>query len=149
MTDHEFWKLIALIDVIALDSGDEDEAIDPLRAELSTKSEAELFAFEEALSRKLYAIDGEQFADEAGDSAGSDDGFLYARCYVVGKGRAFYEAVKSDPARMPKSIEQWCEALLYPHRKAWADQTGGDPSDWPFVATVSYESCSNRALWAD
>ena len=149
MTDHEFWKLIALIDVIALDSGDEEKAIGPLQAELGTKSEAYLFAFEEALSWKLYAIDGEQFADRAGDSGRSDDGFLYARCYVVAKGRAFYEAVKSDPARMPKSIEQWCEALLYPHRKAWADQAGGDPSGWPFMATVSYESGSNRALWAD
>jgi len=101
MTDHEFWQLIALIDVTALDDGDEDEAIAPLEVRLSMKSEAELFAFEEALSQKLYAIDGEQFADQAGESAGSDDGFLYARCYVVAKGRAFYEAVKSDPSRMP------------------------------------------------
>jgi len=149
MTDHEFWQLIALIDVTALDDGDEDEAIAPLEVRLSMRSEAELFAFEEALSQKLYAIDGEQFADQAGESAGSDDGFLYARCYVVAKGRAFYEAVKSDPSRMPKSIEQWCEALLYPHRKAWAEQAEGDPSGWPFVATVSYESGSNRALWSD
>ena len=146
MTDHEFWQLIALIDVTALDDGDEDEAIAPLGARLGMKSEAELFAFEEALSEKLYAIDGERFADQAGESAGSDVGCLSARCYVVAKGRGFYDAVKSDPSRMPKSIEQWCETLLYPHRKAWAQQTGGDPSDWPFVATVSYESGSNRAL---
>ena len=147
MTDLEFWQLIALIDVSALDDSREDEAVEPLQAALSMKSESELFAFEEALSQKLYCIDGEEFADNAGESGGSGDGFLYARCYVVAKGREFYEAVKSDPKRMPKSIEQWCEPLLYPHRTAWTDQTGNDESAWPFEATVSYESGSNADLW--
>jgi len=149
MTDPEFWHLIALIDVPALDDSREDEAIEPLEAALSLKAESELFAFEEVLSKKLHSIDGEEFADNAGDSGGSDDGFLYARCYVVAKGREFYEAVKADPRRMPKSIEQWCEALLYPHRAAWADQTGNDQGAWPYEATVSYESGSNEDLWPD
>ena len=147
MTDPEFWQLIAAIDVAALDDGLEDEAVEPLREALDGKTESELFEFEELLSRKLYAIDGEAFADQAGDSRGSDDGFLYARCYVVAKGQAFYESVLSDPTRMPKTIEQWCESLLYPHREAWADLTGNDESDWPFRASVSYESGSNRGLW--
>jgi hypothetical protein len=131
MTDLEFWKLIAQINVSVLEEGREDEAIEPLQAALNMKSESELFRFEEALSQKLYAIDGERFAQNAGDSGGSDDGFLYARCFVVAKGREFYEAVKSDPTRMPKSIEQWCEPLLYPHRAAWADQTGNDHPSGP------------------
>lgn len=121
MTDTEFWQLISTIDLAALDDG--DEALAPLRSALGGKAPAELFEFEECLSQKLFAIDGEDFADEAGDSGGSDDGFLYARCYVVAKGRAFYDAVLGDPALMPKSIEQWCEALLYQHREAWADLT--------------------------
>lgn len=149
MTDPKFWQLITLIDVSALDHNREDEAIEPLEAALGLKAESELFAFEEVLSQKLYSIDGEEFADNAGDSGGSDDGFLYARCYVVAKGREFYEAVKSDPRRMPKSIEQWCEALLYSHRAAWAEQTGNDQSAWPYEATVSYESGSNADLWSD
>ena len=148
MTEREFWNLIALIDVSALEEGREDEAVEPLQAALSMKSEAELFGFEEALSQKLYALDGEKFADNAGNSGRSDDGFLYARCFVVAKGREFYEAVKSDPACMPKSIEQWCEPLLYPHRAAWANQTENDQSEWPFEATVSYESGSNADLWS-
>lgn len=147
MKDLDFWKLVALIDVEALDEGREGDAVEPLQAALHMMSESELFGFEEALSQMLYAIDGEAFADNAGDSGGSDDGFLYARCFVVAKGREFYEAVKADPARMPKSIEQWCEPLLYLHRAAWAEQTGNDQSDWPFGATVSYESGSNADLW--
>jgi hypothetical protein len=114
---------------------------------LVKKPEEELFAFEEQLALHLYAIDGEVYAENAGDSGGSDDGFLYARCYVVAKGREFFEAVKADPALMPKSIEQWCETLLYPHREAWAQITQRDSSEWPFVSSVSYESGSNSDLW--
>lgn len=147
MTDSEFWKLIALIDVAALDEGREEEAVEPLQTALNMKSESELFGFEEVLSQKLHALDGASFAANAGESCGSDDGFLYARCFVVAKGHEFYEAVKSDSRHMPKSIEQWCESLLYPHRTAWAGQTGKDQSEWPFEATVSYESGSNAELW--
>ena len=35
--------------------------------------------FEEALAQKLYAIDGEAYAQNAGESGCSDDAFLYAR----------------------------------------------------------------------
>jgi hypothetical protein len=147
MHETNFWKLIGLIDVDALDNGNEDRAIHPLHEALVKKSEEDLFAFEEQLALHLYAIDGEVYADNAGDSGGSDDGFLYARCYVVAKGREFFEGVKSDPTLMPKSIEQWCERLLYAHREAWAQVTQRDSSKWPFFSAVSYESGSNSDLW--
>ena len=149
MNESEFWMLISLVDVASLDAGDEDAAIDPLLQALIGKSESELFAFEEQLSRQLYAIDGQVYANNAGESGGSDDGFLYARCYVVAKGQEFYEAVKSDPTKMPKSINQWCESLLYPHRDAWAKLMKNSPSEWPFTASVSYESGSNPMLWSE
>ncbi len=147
MNTSEFWQLIAKIDFVALDGGDENAAVRPLQEALSTKSEAELAAFEEELSQKLYAIDGEAYANSAGDAGNSDDGFLYARCYVVAKGKKFYESVLAQPTMMPKSIDQWCEALLYPHRIAWAAATGRDESEWPFETSVSYGSGSNERLW--
>jgi Protein of unknown function (DUF4240) len=147
VTEFQFWKLIASIDVNALDNGCEDDAIEPLQAALELKSDQELFAFEEILSQKLYDIDGEAYADNAEEGGSSDDAFLYARCYVVAKGAEFYEMVKADPTRMPKTIEQWCEPLLYPHRTVWAARNGTDESAWPFEATVSYETASNEALW--
>lgn len=149
MDETEFWRLIGLIDVEALDEGDEDRAIHPLYKALIKKSEEELFAFEEQLALHLHAIDGEIYAEHAGDSGGSDDAFLYARCYVVAKGRTFFEAVKADPTLMPKSIEQWCETLLYPHHEAWAHITRRDALAWPFFASVSYESGSNPDLWSN
>ena len=147
MNENDFWKLMELVDVSALDSGDERAAIEPLQNALLKKTSEELFSFEEHLALRLYAIDGEVFADNAGDSGSSDDGFLYARCYVVAKGSVYYEAVKADPTKMPKSDEQWCEELLYAHRRAWAQVNSTSASEWPFSASVSYETGSNSGLW--
>ena len=81
-------------------------------------------------ARYLYDIDGESYADNAGESGQSGDGFLYARCYVVGCGKALYEEVKADPGKMPKSLDEWCEALLYTSQRAWAVVTGRDEEEW-------------------
>ena len=147
MTRTDFWKLIAHVDREALDAGDEDTALEPLQQRLRSLSEPDLESFEEHLSQCLYALDGQVFADESGESRGSDDAFLYARCFVVARGKAHYEATLKDPKLMPKSLDHWCEALLYPHRRAWADLTGKDESEWAYGASVSYESGSNERLW--
>jgi Protein of unknown function (DUF4240) len=85
MTDFEFWNLIARVDHQA-DHGDEADAVLPVQAALSGKTEAELVEFQEALAQKLYAIDGEAYAQNAGESGSSADAFLYARLYVVARG---------------------------------------------------------------
>jgi len=149
MTREIFWELIESVDRKTLETGDEESAIEPLQNRLSTLTAHELAAFEEHLSQCLYALDGRIFADESGESGSSDDAFLYARCYVVALGRKHYEATLKNPKLMPKTVDHWCEALLYPHRKAWADITGMDESEWPFDTSVSYESGSNSELWPD
>ena len=147
MTDQEFWNLIDIIDRDALDQEDEDAAVEPLILALTERTEAELTAFEELLAQKLYALDGEIYARNAGVSGDSSDGFLYMRCYVVARGKEYYESILQSPQKMPKSIEQWCEGLLYVHRQAWSELTGKDESDWDFESGVSYETGSNIALW--
>jgi len=148
MIDSEFWNLIARVDLEALDSGDEEGAVRPVQAALSGKTESELAEFEEALAQKLYAIDGESYAQNAGESGSSDDAFLYTRLYVVARGHEFYDEVRTHPERMPKSIDQWCESLLYVHKYAWEALTGRSASLWPFMPSVSYESGSNPTLWS-
>lgn len=148
MTRDDFWKLIESIDQAALAEGDENAAIVPLQIRLERLQVGDLESFEEHLSHCLYALDGQVYAHESGESSDSDDGFLYARCYVVAKGRVFYETTLANPAQMPKTLDQWCEALLYPHHRAWSKLTGSDEAEWTFDATVSYESGSNKALWS-
>ena len=147
MSDAEFWTLIATIDQEALEAGDEDGALQPLIQALVAKNERELQDFGEILSQRLYALDGEEFAKHAGQSGKSGDGFLYARCYVVAKGKENYESVLADPRIMPKSIDQWCESLLYVNQKAWAESTGNSAEDWGFLSSVSYETGSNAKRW--
>jgi hypothetical protein len=148
VTETDFWKLISRIDTKALDRGDEEAAVSPLLKALSDGyGEKEMMAFEEILSQKLFAIDGEIYAKNAGESGESDDAFLYARLYIVAKGQKFYESVLANPKKIPKSLDQWCESLLYQHRIAWATLTGKDEADWPFEPSVSFESGSNPELW--
>lgn len=147
MTRQDFWSYIERIDREALLKGDEDSAIAPLQQHLTSLEPPELESFEEHLSQCLHALDGQIFAGQSGESGESDDAFLYARCFVVARGKKHYEATLLDPSLMPKTLDGWCEALLYPHRRAWATITGADVSEWTFDASVSYESGSKEELW--
>ena len=147
MDQPQFWQLISKIDRQALRDGDEEGAVEPLIDELSQRSEADIQQFEALLAQALYDLDGKAHADEAGESGGSGDGFLYARCWVIARGQKFYEGVRANPKKMPKSLESWCEPLLYAARQAWAISTGNDEDDWAYETPVSYETGSNAALW--
>ena len=142
-----FWKLIENIDQDALDAGKEEAAVSPLVNALSSLTVDEIESFDENLSRVLYAIDGEEFADSAGEAGNSTDGFLYCRCYVVARGRKFYENVLKDPSAMPNKMGQWLEPLLFAAPQAWGTVTGNDPEEWNFTPSFSYETGSNKSLW--
>jgi hypothetical protein len=148
MDESAFWRLIGKTDRGALRDGDEVGAVEPLVEALAEYDEAEIKEFENILAQCLYDIDDPAYADEAGESGRSGDGFLYARCYVVAMGKKHYDSVKADPARMPKSLDEWCKSLLYVPQKAWAAATGGEPESWDHVPLVSYETGINKANWA-
>jgi Protein of unknown function (DUF4240) len=147
MDRARFWSLITLIDRSALGDGDEEAAIAPLTDALAKLPEAEIAGFAEQLAQVLYDLDGEAFANHAGESGGSGDGFLYARCFVVARGEQHYQRVLADPTAMPQSLDDWCESLLYVPRHAWARVTGGAAEDWDHETSVSYETGSNTAKW--
>ncbi len=143
MTVDEFWALIARVDRQALRDQHETKAIAPVVAALAKQSKAEIEAFEEHLARALYDLDTRAHVESSGKSADSGDGFLYARCHVVAQGRQHYEKVLADPAQMPRTLEEWCEPLLFAGAKAWAELTGED--SWCPATSVSYETGSNPA----
>lgn len=147
MDRARFWSLIDLVDDDALDAGDEAAAVEPLLVALAKRDEATITGFADHLAQVLFDLDGQIYADNAGDSGGSGDGFLYARCFVVSRGQKHYTRVVADPTQMPKSVEQWCESLLYVAQRAWATKTGRAEEAWSHETPVSYESFSNKALW--
>lgn len=147
MNEDKFWQLIDQIDREAMDEGDTEGAVEPLMLALSELPVKQIQGFEECLARALYKLDGKIYADNARDSGTSGDAFLYARCHVVGQGKAAYDAVLADPTRMPDDLDDWLEELLYVAAEAWAGKTGRDTDDWDFSASVSYETGSNAGAW--
>jgi hypothetical protein len=130
------------------EAGDLEEAadgvLDSLRAAFENEDfpKEELVAMDRVLERKLYDIDR---ADVQAVTDGSDDGFLYARGFIVALGKAFYEAVRANPemAICDAELEQMC----YLPADVYSDRFGGELPDTG--SGISRESCHNREGWRD
>jgi hypothetical protein len=146
VTVDDFWKLIARVDRALLTKGDgyDDAAIRPLIEALAALEKNDLQSFQEHLAQVLYDLDGHEYFEASVNAAGSDDSFLYVRCFVVAMGQETYERTLRDPRRMPKTIGQWCEPLLYAARSAWRHKTGEEAE---FKTRRSFETGSHTALW--
>src|SRR6266481_5540696 len=72
-----------------------DAVIPELRNQLNQLSAADLLAFDRILERKLYDIDRAEIQEY---TDGSDDGFLYARGFIVAAGKGYYDAVNAKPS---------------------------------------------------
>jgi Protein of unknown function (DUF4240) len=101
---------------------------------------SELTSFDRVLERKLYDIDR---ADIQAVTDGSDDGFLYARGFIVAMGRDFYDAVASDAEMAVLGAE--CEEMCYFFAHLYRERFGEFPATG---SGISRESCSNPAGWA-
>jgi hypothetical protein len=143
--ENRFWSIIALLDWGRRDNAD---IVAPAIEALSKYSEAGIFRFEDILASKLFALDGETFAEALGWNSQDNDGFssdvfLYARCCVVANGGRFYEKVLSDPSQMPRDCT--FEPLLYIAEKAYRLKTGLNTYD--YLPKTSYETFNNHAAW--
>jgi Protein of unknown function (DUF4240) len=144
MDRDQFWRLIKKVDQTELASGYEDEALEALIEHLANLDKNEMEQFEDRLAKALFELDHKSLADSAGESGKSDDGFLYARCYVVARGKKFFDSVIEDASRMPQSTEQWCEPLLFAVTEAWAAK---HDEEWNYIPNTNYETGSNKAGW--
>ncbi|MFD6563361.1 DUF4240 domain-containing protein [Micromonospora profundi] len=108
-----------------------------LSGELSAR---ELTDLDRVVERKLYDIDRE---DIHAVTDGSDDGFLYCRGFIVALGRAYYEAVRANPALALEDAD--CEDMCYFFAHLHNDRFGG----WPQTGSgISRESFGNPAGWS-
>jgi hypothetical protein len=110
-----------------------------LRAYLNELPQADLLEYDRILERKLYDIDRseiQEFTD------GSDDGFLYARGFIVSVGRTYYDAVNHDPSKAIMNAE--CEDLCYLPHHIYRERFGEGPK-----SGISRESASNPEGWRD
>lgn len=145
MDENRFWSIIALFDWGRRDNAD---IVAPAIEVLSEYSEADIFRFEDILASKLFALDGEIFAEALGwnspdHDSFSSDVFLYARCCVVANGSRFYEKVLNAPSQMPRDCT--FETLLYIAEKAFRLKTGLNTFD--YLPKISYETFNNSTAW--
>ncbi|MFK2825962.1 DUF4240 domain-containing protein [Bacillus sp. B190/17] len=147
MDENEFWKIIAMFDWEC--EGDDEDVLEEAIGYLSQKSDEEIFAFEDILSKFLYNLDGIEYAKNIGEYAYVDeeeffsvDTFLYARCVVVANGRDFYYEVLKHPEEMPKDLE--FESLLYVANESYERK---NDEEFDYVPKYDYETFSNEEKW--
>ena len=141
--EQQFWELMELIDWSK--EGDEQK-VQPLKIALQNTSASTIQQFSEQLAQSLHQLDGPQYFDalrkrKYGISA---DTFLYARCWVVAKGKSFYEDVLKSPEKM--SVSDDFEVLLYVGKEAYEQATS---EAYDFIPSVMYESFFNKKLWKE
>jgi len=149
MTSDLFWKIVGSFDWSQ--TGDDNAVMQPALDALAALPEAEIYAFDDALAERLFALDtrahcragyqGESDPDNGDDYISADD-FLYLRCAVVANGRKLYDKVLRDPTQMLRGLE--FESLLGLAEEAYEAKTG---EEYDHVANVSWESFSNREGW--
>ncbi|MGC5020570.1 DUF4240 domain-containing protein [Micromonospora sp. DT47] len=128
--------------------GDEyavDAWLDPLLGHLRELcvglSARELTDLDRVLERKLHDLDR---ADVHDVTDGSDDGFLYARGWIVALGREYYEAVRADPAMavLDADCEEMCYFFAHLHEERFGE--------WPETGSgICRETGGNEAGWAE
>lgn len=161
MNEEKFWETIELawsdapkFDTRrrdALESNDEDlleDIADDLNRlflenyvdRLQDLSKDELTAYIRIFESKLYQLDRldtHEFTD------GSDDGFLYCRCFIVALGREYFEAVDKNPSHATFDLE--AESVGFAMYRAYEEmfgeefernlvhciESGSNPEGWP------------------
>ena len=146
VSEDFFWGIIAQFD---WGRKRPQDVMAPAIMALSAYGEAEIFAFEECLAQKLYALDTELHAKQIGwgqeGAFFSPDGFLYNRCAVVANGNDFYVKVLNTPELM--SVDISFEPILYLAEKAYQLKTG--KNDYDYLPNTNFETFANTKGWPD
>lgn len=161
MTEQEFWKIIELSwedspDLFkkranALETNDE-ELLEDLSEVLSDKifenyqkrlfqiNKQELTDFIHILEEKLFNIDREEIQEF---TDGSDDGFLYCRCFIVGMGEQYYKMIDKEPAKATMDLE--AEGFGFLAYEVYKERFG---EEFERSSVHSIESVSNQEAWS-
>ncbi|WP_201030528.1 DUF4240 domain-containing protein [Alkalihalobacillus trypoxylicola] len=149
MDENEFWKIIDMFEW--KHAGDDVKVLKKAIKYLSKKSNEEIFAFDDILSKLLYDLDGRVYAQNIGEDAYindetyfSVDEFLYSRCVVVANGKEFYYEVLDNPDSMPEDME--FESLLYLPNEAFEMK---NDDEYQYSPKFDYETFSNESKWKD
>ena len=105
-------------------------------AKLDKKTLTNFILFQE---KKLYQIDRQevhQYTD------GSDDGFLYSRCFILGMGKAYYNMIDKNPKKATMDLE--AEGFGFAAYQVYEEKFG---QEFDRNSVHCIESCSNEEKW--
>lgn len=147
MPDDTFWNLIDKLDWDQ--EGDDLRVIEPSVNALAKMENRDIFAFDEALTCKLYMLDAEKFARNIGresyrgkDQYFSKSWFLNARCCAVANGKEAFDEILINPENMPKDLG--FKALVSIAEKAYLLKNG---TRYNYATRFSNKTYSNREGW--
>lgn len=145
MNEKQFWKIMDLADWKK--QGDDGQVLAPVIDKLSQMDDAEIFGFEDVMSKLLYDIDSQDLALGlyGPELHFSEDLFLYQRCVALCNGEKYYKKTVSGKQGLDPDKE--FEAILYVPHLAWAKKHQADSGDYPHFPGISYETGSNEKLW--
>lgn len=119
------------------------DLVENLEEKFRKMPQQDLLAFDRILEQKLYDIDREDvitYTDGYGEM--SADGFLYARGFIVGMGRAYYELINNEPAWATFDLDAqgFCYTSWEVYCELYDDFTSSD---------ISRESFRNPLGWVE
>jgi Protein of unknown function (DUF4240) len=160
MTEQNFWEIIesSWADSPKLDESrakalqtNDEELLEELSGELEktilknynkrllTLDKGNFTDFIHILEEKLYNIDREEIHEH---TDGSDDGFLYFRCFILGMGEQYYKMVDKDPSKATMDLE--AEVFGFSAYTVYEEKFG---EEFERYTIHSIESCSNEEGW--
>jgi hypothetical protein len=116
---------------------DLNQVLESLRTALTSLDKDPLVHFDRILERKLYELDRAEIQEQ---TDGSEDGFLYARGFIVVMGESYFDAVNAYPPLALMDTE--CEEICYLPLQVYEQRFGEMPS-----SGISRESRSNKLGW--
>ncbi len=143
MDEATFWAIISNFD---WNVRDEKQIMQPAVDILSKFPEEDIYKFEDILSEKLYLLDGVAFGSNFMRGPAqylSVDMFLYRRCYVVAKGKNFFDNILANPRQ--GAFEETFEGILYLPSFAFKKKTNSQ--DYSHQTKFNYETYSNSKAW--
>lgn len=148
MSDEQFWGIISMFDWTEDNSKDVIQAAVLFLKQMSVK---EIKAFENTLSKKLYQLDGLEYAKNTDGNAYKGEGqsfssdvFLYARCAVVAKGKKVFDNIIEQPETMLKN--ETFEQLLSLSNQAYKLKT---EKEFDYIPAYIYETFANAEGWGN
>lgn len=133
VADNSRKALVALADDI------EDTIFDDFQDLLYELDREELVSFIHILEERLYHLDRHAIF-ESTDS--SEEGFVYARCFIIAMGKAYFDAVAGDPSKAVPDAE--AEGFGFTAYSVFADRFDEDfkPNTKHNISTGS-----NKQAW--